>query len=94
MRVTPPNHFGPCATWDGASFVVAWLDGRGASLDVYAARVAPDGRLLDPQGVAISNGPMDEDWPVVSSDGRATLIAWTDPAVALPSLTGGDSERK
>jgi hypothetical protein len=51
--------------WDGTSFLVVWLDARRGALsdpgyrtsDVYAARVAPDGTVLDPGGFAVNARP-------------------------------------
>jgi hypothetical protein len=65
--------------WDGANFWVAWQDtrrgplgpfngGERHALDVYAARFAPDGALLDPTGILLAEG-------VLSSEGRTPDVA-------------------
>src|SRR6185369_12149168 len=41
----------PAVSWDGTSFVVAWLHGDGGNrYTISAARVSPAGALRDPTG--------------------------------------------
>jgi MYXO-CTERM domain-containing protein len=50
------------AAWDGTTYWVGWKDGRrftGGSDDIYVARVATDGSLLDPSGILLSHGEWD-----------------------------------
>ena len=68
-------------TWDqaGGVFVVAWEDDRsGADFDVYAARVQPDGTVLDTCGVRIAGGAGDERFPAIESSGTQQLLVWED----------------
>jgi hypothetical protein len=44
----------PAIGFDGTNYVVAWTDNRGSSTDIYGARVATDGRVLDPRGILVS----------------------------------------
>jgi MYXO-CTERM domain-containing protein len=70
--------------------LVAWLDLRNEAAtgdDVYGARVAADGTLMDPAGIAIATAPGTQWLPVVGWDGAQFLVAWTD--VTSP-LTGQD----
>jgi hypothetical protein len=79
----------PSVAFDGTGFVVAWSDYRngtaaasgsaGQGWDVYAARVSPDGKVLDPDGFAVAAVPGNQAYAVVASDGRgSTLAAWSD----------------
>jgi len=71
----------PAATWNGTEFVVAWEDKRNAVMyfdertDVYGARVAVDGTVLDPEGVPLSAAPEPEIQPALLSVGATTLLA-------------------
>ena len=47
----------PASAFDGTNFLVAWDDNRASTTDVYAARVARSGRLLDPRGILLSTEP-------------------------------------
>ena len=47
----------PSAVWDGTSFLHVWIDQRHNNGEVYAARVKPNGEILDPIGVKISDRP-------------------------------------
>jgi len=48
--------FSPVAAFDGANFLVLWADSRNAPdwNGIYGARVAPDGTVIDPNGIAVS----------------------------------------
>jgi hypothetical protein len=70
------NQAAPKVAFDGTNYVVAWQDNRsGASYDVYAARVAPDGTVLDPAGLPIATSPTSESDPAATagSTGRVAI---------------------
>ena len=55
----------PTVAWNdrAGAFVVVWYDDRsGAGTDIYGARVAPDGTVLDPDGVALVTGMTGNRW--------------------------------
>lgn len=61
---------------DGGCLVV-WQDMRnGRDWDVYAARVASDGRVLDAGGRALARGPRSQALPAVASDGQRFAVIW------------------
>ena len=71
----------PAVAWTGENHVVAWanlIPYAGRAKQVFAARVKPVGRVLDPGGIEIAS--RDEMWPVpsVASSGAATAIVYSD----------------
>lgn len=60
----------PAVAWDGTGYQVAWVDYRALTGleqlrgDLWAARVAADGTVLDPGGgVQVTSGPLPEELP-------------------------------
>jgi hypothetical protein len=69
----------PALAFDGANFLVTWQDNRSdPSYDIYAARVTPQGTVLDPNGIPISTATNDQWYPAVAFDGANFLVTWTD----------------
>jgi len=69
----------PAVAFDGTNFLVVWEDLRnGTDHDVYAARVTEDGKVLDPDGFAVSKRPNNQAWPAVAFADGQYLVAWMD----------------
>ncbi|GBD37065.1 hypothetical protein HRbin36_02195 [bacterium HR36] len=70
----------PSVCFDGKHFLVAWQDYRqGKDWDVYLARVSTDGRVLEPNGVAVASGTGNQIYPAVASAGQQrALVVWSD----------------
>jgi len=69
----------PAVAFVGADYLVVWEDGRsGSNYDVYGARVDRDGRVLDPEGIAISAGADYRRCPAVASGDTNYLVVWQD----------------
>jgi phosphoribosylformylglycinamidine (FGAM) synthase PurS component len=69
----------PAIGFDGRNFVVVWEDYRSDHAgDVYGARVTPDGEVLDPAGLVISQAVNDQVLPAVAFDGTNSLVVWAD----------------
>jgi phosphoribosylformylglycinamidine (FGAM) synthase PurS component len=69
----------PAVAFDGTSFLVVWLDFRSSDYpDIYGARVTPRGRVLDPDGIAISQAADWQGYPALAFDGANFLVAWDD----------------
>ena len=58
----------PQIAFDGTNFMIVWNEVRGGE-DVYAARLSPEGNVLDPNGVAISHEVNPERYADVTFDG-------------------------
>jgi hypothetical protein len=73
----------PRAAWNGHEWLVAWTKliqdqivflTRG---NVYAARLSSELTILDTQPIEIAVSSFDEEGPLVASDGRDFVVAWT-----------------
>jgi hypothetical protein len=82
FRVSPAGDecFLPAAGFDGTNWLVAWMrvDTLTYIPAIHAARVSPDGVVLDPAGIAVSTGDWEHSAPAVGFDGTNWLVAWTD----------------
>jgi hypothetical protein len=77
---------GISAAADGTNFWVAWTDHRGFDEDIYAARISPAGRVLDPGGIKICNRAGNQNTPRLSE--RADFVAWVDSRPTRRSIFG------
>jgi len=70
----------PKVTFDGNQYFVAWTDNRagGALGDIYGARIAKDGTVLDPNGIALCTDPADQAHVVVGFDPTYFYAVWED----------------
>jgi hypothetical protein len=68
----------PAIAFDGANFLVTWEDYRGSSGDIYAARVTPQGTVLDPNGIPVSTAAYNQYVPAVAFDGANSMVTWMD----------------
>jgi hypothetical protein len=68
----------PELAFDGTNYLVVWQDQRNGSWDIYGARVAVDGSVLEPGGVAISTAEHSQLEPVIEFDGTNYLVVWDD----------------
>jgi hypothetical protein len=73
------SQYYPSVASNGADYFVAWTDYRsGADWDIYGTRVAPDGTVLDPAGIAVSTAANSQIWPSAASNGTDYFVAWHD----------------
>lgn len=69
----------PRVAFSKGVFLVVWQDFRsGKNWDVYAARVKPDGTLLDTEAIAVSVGAHDQALPDVAPSPNGFLVVWQD----------------
>ena len=71
----------------GTNFLVVWQDARNSTasatnLDVYGARVAGTGAVLDPAGFAICTNAGAQTTPAVAGNQNQALVVWSDARVS------------
>jgi len=67
----------PRVAFGGGVFLVVWQDLRnGKDCDVLAARVSPEGKVLDAEPIAVAADPRTQALPAVASDGQGFLVVW------------------
>jgi hypothetical protein len=70
------NQITPAVTFAGGTYLLTWADDRGGiTSDIWAARIQPNGLLLDPQGIEVATGPGHKANPSVAC-GLFCTIAW------------------
>jgi hypothetical protein len=70
---------GAFVTFGGGVFLVVWQDLRNEKdWDVYAARVTPEGKVLDPDGVLVAGGPLNQSAPAACFDGKGFLVLYAN----------------
>jgi len=72
----------PSVAFDGSNFLVAW-ESQGtqydpSTTDIYAARVSPNGAVLDPSGISIAISSEAQLSPHVDCDGVNCMVVWID----------------
>jgi len=72
------DQLGPRLAFDGENYLATWVDRRTGPDQVYYARVAPDGTMLDPDGRRLL--PQDstalQSAPMPASNGAGFLVVW------------------
>jgi len=73
------DQYCPAVGFNGPNFMVVWEDYRdGDYLDIFGARVSPEGEVLDPAGIAVCTARDDQFSAALESDGENFLVAWED----------------
>jgi hypothetical protein len=71
------SQMNPALASNGKGFLAVWQDTRTAAASgIYAARVTPEGQVLDPEGLLVSLHSGSFLSPKVASDGTSYVIAW------------------
>ncbi|GIW81376.1 MAG: hypothetical protein KatS3mg105_3183 [Gemmatales bacterium] len=69
----------PRIAFGDSVFLVVWHDIRnGKDWDVYAARVTPEGKVLDRNGILVGGGKHNQAVPDVAWDGKNFQVVWQD----------------
>lgn len=86
------NQCAPDAAWNGEQWLVIWRAWQGDRYAVRGARVAADGKVLDPEGLKITDGPggaRGAAEPHVVAVGGKWLVGWGTRALQPVGGGGG-----
>jgi hypothetical protein len=78
----------PAIAFNGTRYFVAWQDRRSGGFDLYGARMAPSGVVLDPSGILISDALRDQARPAAASDGQDFFVVWEDARNVYDDIFG------
>lgn len=69
----------PAVAGNGSLYLAVWRDYRNDPLgDIYGSRIAADGTVMDPAGIAICTATNYQQAPSVASSGTDFLVVWQD----------------
>ncbi len=78
ISIVGSNEGLPAVGYDGSRYFVAWDDWRGGGWDIYGARVAKDGNVIDSAGIVVSFAATDQRYPSVAFDSTNYLAVWQE----------------
>ncbi len=85
------NQTKPRLAFDGEHFVVAWMDFRnGKNYQICCARVSSEGKVLDPEGIAVTRNYQNVEPAVASPGGRRSLIVFAESSYRMRERDGYD----
>ena len=77
----------PKVSFDGRNYLVVWMDQRGEDSSlIYAARVSPEGTVLDSAGFSASKTYAAQVYPDVAFDGSEYVVVWSDWRCGLSNV--------
>lgn len=80
VALAPGTQVQPAAAGDGTNYLLVWSDNQRGDgrWDIYGARIAARGGVLDPGGFPITSLDTAETNPAVAFNGSVFLVAWVD----------------
>lgn len=81
------TQFDPASATNGRDFLLVWEDSRSGNEAIYAARVAADGSVLDPEGILLSDAESRSWAPSVAWTGTSYIVAWESSGCRFRRLT-------
>lgn len=89
LSASPAAQRAPAVTFDGSHFMVAWEDDRSGNTDIQAARVTPQGTVVDTGGFRVAGSTRKELTPVLASNGQGGVLAtWVEEDSTARELLG------
>ena len=75
---TSGNQTSPSVVSRGKHLLVVWDDTRNGHYDIYAARMTPLGKVLDPAGFSLASSVYQKRYPEVACSGGQCLVVWQE----------------
>ena len=91
LSAATSGQFNPKVAAGSTNFFVVWEDDRNFNAhnsDIYGARIAVSGAVLDPAGIAISTNAASQHNPTVVGNSNGFFVAWDDDRNS--AITGTD----
>jgi hypothetical protein len=88
VSTAPGSQELPAVAFDGTNCLVVWQDTRNGEYDIYGARLATSGVLLDSFGFAVSTAYGPQESPAVVFDGTNFFVVWQDMRSGYPDVYG------
>lgn len=85
------SQMAPAIAFDGRNYLVVWEDCRYADqegINIYGARVTPQGIVLDTYGFPISRADSNQSYPAVAFGNSNYLVVWSDNRNGYSSIYG------
>ena len=76
--VSPNTQHRPAIAFDGVNYLAVWERYYSDQSEIFAARVAPSGEVLDTVAINITNAVDYQRRPEVTSNGTNYFVVWTD----------------
>jgi cysteine-rich repeat protein len=76
----------PSMASNGAVSLVVWEDTRSGPTNIWAARISPQGEVLDPAGIALAEQIDEQNEPRVATNGSSFLVTWNDLRSDVPGV--------
>jgi hypothetical protein len=85
VAAAPGTQEQPAVIWAGSNYFVVWLDRRNP-VQLLGARIAADGRNLDPQPLRLVTSTETKLFPKLSWNGQELLLGWTEGTLRGPII--------
>ncbi len=74
----PRSQTTPGVAFGDSLFLTAWQDDRASDYNIHAARITPQGGVLDTAGIPVCTVPRQQYKPALAFDGTEFIAAWED----------------
>jgi len=78
----------PNLAFNGTNYFAVWEDSRQSSKDIFGTLISPNGVVLNPDGIEISNEQLWDGRPSAASNGNSFLVSWHVGSVTSESVNG------
>ncbi|MEO0086375.1 MAG: T9SS type A sorting domain-containing protein [candidate division WOR-3 bacterium] len=88
ISTAPYDQCAAAVAFDGENYLAIWADDRLNRVDIYGARVSPQGMVLDPDGIPVACGSTERFNPALACCGSDYLGVWSSSTPEETDLYG------